>query len=168
MAKKGKGRRRGKRLIVGRYDHSLDVSSLAVDALVSSSIAAAVEERSYVISMDVVASIGGGASGQTLVIGVAHGDYTNAEIEEWYENSGSWDEGSLPDQEKSRRKCRQIGMFSSSADQRIEQGENIRVKLGWILNQGEQLTFWGYNTGTTSMSSTTFVTFVGQVYLRPT
>ncbi len=107
-----------------------------------------------------------------IMVGVAHGDYTVAEIEEYLESTGSWDEGNLIDQETSKRKIRRIGKFENPIDEAavavLNDGKPIKTKLNWILNDGATLQYWAYNLGTSALATTSpIVNAEGHVNLWP-
>ncbi len=92
-----------------------------------------------------------------LQMGVAHPDYSDAEIEEWIELVTGWDEGDLISREKANRKIRRLGTFNpplSIAAESLNAGRPIKTRLNWILNQGTGLKFWTYNAGTVAIGTT--------------
>ncbi len=97
------------------------------------------------------------SAGPVLVL-LAHSDYSSAEIEEFIENTGSWDEGDLVNQEIASRKIRKIGVFETIGDVTDEvvlnDGKPVKTKLNWILNQGQTLQMMGYNLGTAAFTTT--------------
>ncbi len=107
-----------------------------------------------------------------MICGVAHSDYTAAEIEQWLENATSWNEGNQIAQEVSKRKIRRIGAFAMADDQVdavvLNDGKPIKTKLNWILTQGQSLTSWCYNAGLVSFVTTTpTLTIIGKANLWP-
>ncbi len=106
------------------------------------------------------------------MVGVAHSDYTAAEIEEWIETTGSWDEGDLVQQEIAKRKIRRCGIFDGPSDANntavLNEGAARRTKCGWILNLGDGLNQWAYNMGTGDLATTSPVVRVqGHANLWP-
>ncbi len=94
-----------------------------------------------------------------IAVGVAHGDYTLAEIEEFLETTGSWAIGNKIQQERANRRIRRIGVFLSpdtaGSASRLNDGKPITTKLNWTLAEGQDLKFWVYNLGTVSVGATT-------------
>ncbi len=94
-----------------------------------------------------------------VLVGVAHSDYSVAEIEEFIENLNSWNEGDLVQQEIAKRKIRIVGSFdfpdSAQHSTRLANGAKIRTKLGWSLSTGQTIQAWVYNPGTQSFSGST-------------
>ncbi len=99
-----------------------------------------------------------GGAGPVLV-GICHSDYTVAEVEEWIENTNSWNEGDLRQQEVGSRKMRIVGTFEMPIDAQhvavLQNGRMIKTKLNWVLTTGQTLNAWVYNAGTASFSGAT-------------
>ncbi len=109
-----------------------------------------------------------------ITVGIAHSDYTSAEIEEFIENAGSWDEGDLVQQEVAKRKIRIVGTFDKgdlgTVDTAVlNDGKALTTKLGWILNAGQTCSIWVYNNGSSPLDTTDPQLFVkGHANLWPT
>jgi len=162
MARKGHGKRRSMgRYIRGNVDESLVLTTLAARTLAAIAFDETVNERTLVSSL--VASwslddLTAGAGIGPILVGVAHSDYSTAEIEEFIENTGSWDEGDLVQQEVGKRKIRTVGTFESAisgvAAAVLNDGKPIKTRLNWILLQGQTLKVWAYNLGTAAVATT--------------
>ncbi len=153
MASKPKARKRG-RYLRGRVDESLQLSTLAANALVSNTWDEAAVERTLISSIVSTWTLSQLTAPQGPVIfGVAHSDYTDAEIEEVIENAGSWDPGDKISQERAKRLVRQIGVFNADDSQAgpmdvtINEGQPVKTKLNWVLTTGDTLKMWAFNTG---------------------
>ncbi len=159
--RRGKGRRRFRKYLRGNIDEDMSLGVLAAaDAVLQAT--ETVNGRTFVSSVflrwamagwTVIDGVG------PILVGVAHSDYTAAEIEAWIEQTtGSWNEGDLVEQEVATRKIRKIGIFEqvgqSLGAQALNDGKPIRTKLGWVLNQGQGLSIWAYNLGTGSVATT--------------
>ncbi len=148
------------RYIKGNIDLDFALGTLAPQDVVVAAVADTVNERSLISSIDCTYSL----SGYTVIdnagpiqVGVAHFDYSDAEIEEWIENVTSWDEGDLPSQEIANRKIRSIGtipMVTSLAASPLNDGKPIKTKLNWIVNQAQGIKFWAYNQGSAALATT--------------
>ncbi len=72
-----------------------------------------------------------------VTVGIAHSDYTDAEIEEWYEQSGSWEQASLVGQEIGRRQIKVVGTFrippNTTTDTVIvlNHGNVVKTRVKW-------------------------------------
>ncbi len=95
-----------------------------------------------------------------IMVGVCHGDYSDAEVEAWIEQTEatSWQSGSLADKEISDRRIRKIGTFGqvgqSLGNQVLNDGKPITTKLNWDLVSGQSIRIWAYNTGTVAVGTT--------------
>ena len=165
MANKG----RKTRILKGVVDEALSLGTLAATTLVSQIYDDTVGQRTYVISHEAAwylrnaTSLEGG-----ILCGFAHSDYSAAEIEEFIENQGSWDEGDLIGQEVGRRKVRIVGQFSGVAsDLALNEGVPIKTKVGWVLNSGDTLQQWAYNLSGITQTTGQVLTTSGHVWLRP-
>lgn len=163
------------RYIRGNVDEELALTTLAPKDVVGATFDEAVNERTLVSSLVATWSIGNWtpvANAGPIVVGVAHGDYTDAEIEEWLEQTGQWNEGNLVSREIGARKIRQIGTLESpeaaTGSRSLNDGRAIKTKLNWILNQGQTLRVWAYNSGSAAVATTApSVTVNGHVNLWP-
>ncbi len=106
-------------------------------------------------------SLGGATPGDNIgpvIVGVAHSDYTSAEIEAYLEAASSWDIGDKIVKEVRSRLVRVIGVFDipEGVGQavRLNDGRAIRTKLNWLLAEGDTLGFWAYNSGPAAYATT--------------
>ena len=161
--------------IRGSINEQLALATLAAATLVSATFDEAVQERTLVSSIVAAWSLSDftDATGDgPIMVGVAHNDYSDAEIEAVIEATGSWDEGDLVQQELSKRKIRRIGIFgggvqSGGQDRVLNDGKVIKTKLNWILNQGQTLKVWAYNLGSSSLTTGALVRTEGHANLWP-
>ncbi len=175
VAKNRRRRRRMGRYIRGNVDEEVALTTLASKDVVGAVFDEVVNERTLVSS--IVATYGLSnwtsiANAGPVVFGVAHGDYTDAEIEEYLENTGQWNEGNMLAREISSRKIRRIGTFggadTAAETEVLNDGKPVRTKLNWILNQGQTLRLWAYNMGTAAIATTApTLTANGHVNLFP-
>ncbi len=94
-----------------------------------------------------------------ILVGFAHADYSDAEIEEVIEIADSWNRANKIDLERSRRLVRQVGVFAPSANdplapQVLNDGKPIKTKLNWTMQSGQTLKFWAYNLGSSALATT--------------
>ncbi len=162
MAKHPKKRGRSmRRYIKGNVDDQFTLGVLAANAIVTNLWDESVEQRTLISSVVLSWALSGITSPQgPLLFGLAHGDYTDAEIEEVIENIGSWDEGNLIAQEKSKRKVRVIGKFvvdsqlAGTVDVPYNGGKPVKTKLNWVLTDTDGITMWVYNVSQAALSTT--------------
>ncbi len=163
MPRKARRRRRFRRYLRGTIDENLSLGTLAGKTVVGDDFDEVVNERTFVSSIDAVWAIAeytAAAADGPILVGIAHSDYTDAEIEAWIESSQSWNEGDMVAQEVAKRKIRRVGMFrapvgATAGDiQVLNEGKPIHTKCNWILNQGQTLKQWAYNVGTSALATT--------------
>ncbi len=157
--KKGGGKFR--RYIRGSVDEQLDLSTLAPKTLISTAFDNTVVDTTRISSIVASWSISewtAAAGDGPVLVGVAHSDYTDAEIEEVIENSGSWDEGNLVSREINKRMVRKIGQFIAPTAailfDRLNEGKPVKTKLNWLLSPGDTLRLWAYNMGASAFATT--------------
>ncbi len=148
--------------IRGKVDETLALTTLAANTLVSVSFDETVNERTLISSIVASYSLSNftpAADVGPFIVGVSHGDYSEAEIEEWIENAGSWNEGNLVDsREIGNRWIKEIGQLEVAEDATktavMNDGKPIKTKLNWILTQGQTLRLWVHNRGTAAVATT--------------
>ncbi len=172
--KAGTKRKRMGRYIRGKVQRTLDLGTLAAKTLIGTTLEGTVNERTLVSSYVATHSLGDLAvsSGDgPITVGIAHGDYTDTEIEAFIENAGSWNERDKISQEIGRRKIRTIGTFEQLGSNQfatLNDGKPIRTKLNWILTQGQTLRMWAYNQGDSALATNDpDYTVTGHVNLWP-
>ncbi len=149
------------RYIRGKIEKTLDLGTLAGETLISTLVDGAVVERtliSSVVASYALSDLTPGGSVGPIVVRIAHSDYTDAEIEAFIENSGSWSEANKTAQEIGQRKIRTVGIFpdgeSASTTSVLNHGNPIKTKLNWILTVGQTIRIWAFNKGTAALSTT--------------
>ncbi len=150
---------------MGRYIRGSISQGFALGTLASSTAVLAatqvVTERTLVSSIVATFSLSGFTAGDNIgpiEVGVAHSDYTLAEVEAYLERSASWSEADLPAREISSRKVRRIGIFDVPATAgealSLANGRPVKTKLNWILTQGQGLNWYAYNQGGQPLATT--------------
>ncbi len=161
--------KRRSRLFVPRIKESLSVGALAASDLISTNFTATVDRPYWLASIDVITTTHSFTAGEApIIVGVAHNDYSAAEIEEWIEATASWSSIDKVEQEQARRKCRMICAFHGglSAD-RFKDGAVVRIKCGWIQEAGTTLALWAFNEGAVTLTTGGVVEITGKAYLSP-
>ncbi len=99
-----------------------------------------------------------------ILVGLAHSDYTDAEIEAVIENSGGWNIGDKIQQEIAKRLVRIVGTFEAAnaalGAAVLKDGRQFKTKLNWKLVTGQTLKLWAYNLGASPFATTTPDVFV--------
>lgn len=162
---KNHGKKRSRRMsgsyIKGIVDEELPLGTLAAKSLVRVPFDEVAAEKTFISSIVASYSMNNWTNvleAGPILIGIAHSDYTAAEIEEVIENTGSWNRGDKIAQERSKRLIRIIGQFSTEgitgAKVSLNDGKPIKTKLGWSLNTGRGLSLWAYNLGVAAVATT--------------
>ncbi len=148
--------------IKGNIDENLSLGTLAPATLVSVVFDETVNEKallsSIVANWSLINMTESGADGP-IMVGVAHSDYSDAEIEAVIEATGSWNKGDKVAQEVARRLVRIVGTFPAAPGDGIgpavlEDGRQIKTKLNWMLDTAQSLRLWAYNLGTSGLDTT--------------
>ncbi len=163
------------RYIRGAVDEDMALGTLAAKTLIIQTFGNVVSERTLVSSLDALWSLIGKTVADNqgpIMVGVAHSDYTAAEVEAWIEQQNSWLEADLVAREITGRKIRRVGVFPEQGQdlstQVLNDGKPIKTKLNWILNAGQSLDFWAYNNGSAPLATTDpNVVLSGHVNLWP-
>ncbi len=166
MAKKRSTRRKGFKAIT--LDEEWTLATLAASTLLSQGGGIASDIDLFAISMDVLCSMRGLTVGEgPIIIGIANSDYTDAEIEEYIENAARWTRADMIAMERSRRQIRKIGQFSGNfADEVLNDGKKIRVKLRYAIYEGQSVNFWAYNASDGTLTTGAEINIFGQIYTR--
>ncbi len=127
-----------------------------------------VDKPTFAVSMDGLWSLINATPGEgPIEVGVAHSDYSDAEIEEWIENQGSWGSSDLVGQEVAKRKIRSVGEFANNVtDEVLNDGKPIRTRLRFMLNAGATLKYWAYNRSGAALTTGGSVSLSGNIWLR--
>ncbi len=148
------------RYIRGNVDLDMALGTLNPKTLTAQAVSQTVTERTFLSSVVLLWSLIGKTVADNqgpIMVGIAHSDYTAAEIEAWIENQASWAEADLIGREINRRKIRRVGVFNedvSLATQVLNQGQPQYTKCNWILNAGQTIDIWAYNNGSVALATT--------------
>ncbi len=177
-ARKG-GRGKFRRYMRGNVDEVVALGTLAPRSLVAQVFDEVVQERTWISSLVASWSMTAftpATNDGPVLVGVAYSDYSPTEIEEFIENTGSWNEASLVQtREVGKRLIRVIGTFPTASGAGVAAeiavlngGRKIRTKLGWMLTTGQILDLWAYNLGSSALATTDPQVFVqGHANLWP-
>ncbi len=159
MAKARKGRSM-KGYLKGNVHEDMSLGTLAATTLVGNVFDEVVNERMLCSSIVSTWNLDNLVAGQgPIVFGVAHSDYSDAEIEAVIENTGSWDTGNLvQSREIGKRLVRTIGTFvgtqgTGTNDIKFAEGRTVKTKLNWMLETGDTLKMWAYNRSVDALST---------------
>ncbi len=169
------GRRPYRKYLRGNIDVDFALGTLGAETLAKFNVPDTLTEKAYLTSVKASWTMINFTKQTTdgpILVGIAHSDYTAAEIEQWVENLGSWDSGDLLSQEIGRRKIRMVGQFRSPATvqevSRINDGRQFTTKAKWQLETGDTVAVWAYNQGSSPLAGTDPVVHVsGHANLWP-
>ncbi len=147
----------------------LALLNTAANALVKADLLAGGDNEFRLLSIRGVYALRDLTAGEgPLLVGVAHSDYTEAEIEEYLENETQLTRGDLvATREISRRLVRRIGIFGGGTltQDALNDGKPIHTRLNWPMATGDTLTFWVLNMGSTLTTGAEAV-FTGNLTIK--
>ncbi len=176
MPRKTPGRKGRRKYLKGILNEDVALGTLAGASLLAQISGDVVSESTWLSSVKAtwsVSDLNRDAGDDPLLVGVAHSDYTAAEIEGFIENSGSWDEGALIEQEIAKRKIRIVGTLIGTGNVSLpigdvlNDGKPIHTKCGWIMTTGNGVDIWVYNQGSGTLNTGAVVHVNGHVNLWP-
>ncbi len=162
--RKGSAKMRGYRAL--QTVDTLSLGTLASADVISAAWGDVTTEKRWVSSLKSLWSMQGHTVGEgPITVGVAHSDYSAAEIEEWLENAAGWDDGDMvATREVSRRLIKRVGQFDGDeVDEVLNDGKPITVKLGWMLATGDTLSTWAFNRSTGPLTTGTIIALDGHL-----
>ncbi len=162
MPNKPKRRKNWGNYIKGNINHVLALGTLGGRTLVGSVLSDTLGEVSRISSVKAtwnMRSYTPADDDGPITVGLAHADYTDAEIEEVLEVIDSWNRSNKIDQERSKRLVRTIGTFGAGSSDplapiALNDGKPITTKLNWRMQSGQTLRVWAYNQGSSALATT--------------
>jgi len=158
VAKHGNRRRKYLR---GSLDEQLSLGTLPANDVIGTTTSQKVVDSTWLSSVVATWSLDQltpASDDGPIVVGIAHESYTDAEVEEWIETTGSWDYGAPVQQEVARRMIRQVGTFETPESALhavvLNDGKLVRTKCGWMIPPGESIRIWAYNSGGSALATT--------------
>ncbi len=142
----------------------------ATGTVVKGDFAQVVDDKMWLLSADLVWALQGLTADEgPISVGLAHGDYSATEIEEFIEASASWDAGDKVAQEQRKRKIRVVGIFSGNETEEVlNNGMPIKTKLGFAIEEGETLATWAYNQSGATLTTGAALRLNGGINARQT
>ncbi len=145
----------------GMIDEELSIGTLASKTLITAifdDVVASPTLISSIVASYVLSEVTAGTAVGPLLVGVAHSDYSDAEIEAVIENVNSWQSDDLIGKEVAGRLVRVIGTFtqppSATESVSLNDGKPIKTKLNWRVDDAESLRMWAYNLGAAAFATT--------------
>ncbi len=172
MAYKKKGRRRSFNLRRVRLAIGVPALALAASDVASGAIHSGVVDPLRVISVNasyswsnIITAVDDG-----LEFGLAHSDYSAAEIEECLEASASIDIGDKLAQEKANRLVRRIGSIAATtianSGAAFNDGRQVKTRLNWLLSTGDFIQLWIRNGSTVIWTTGSEVSLIGDMWVK--
>ena len=171
-AKRGRKRRYNLRMV--RFNNRVAGGALASLDVTSGSIMDAATNPYRLVTVkasyswtDIPNNVDGG-----MTFGLAHSDYTAAEIEECLEAQGAIDRGDKIALEQSNRLVRQIGVMESRTTSAasgtivFNDGRQIKTKLNWYIGVGDGISIWMRNASNTAWSTGSNIQIAGEMYVK--
>ena len=161
-----KHNRKGFRALKVDFENTL--LTLADEAYVGADLSTTVDRTVYLFNLKVTAALRGLTAGEgPLHLIVAHSNYNDTQVIEWFQSVGSWDSGDMISNERARRKCRLIATFSGNETEEVpNDGLPISVKLGFPVQDGETLQFGMYNESTATLTTGASIMIKGFAFGR--
>ena len=163
--RKPKGRRQA--LAVINVDESIVLSTLADNAVLGVDSDPFGREF-YAISADLYWGLDGLTAGQgPIVVGCAHNDYTDVEVAENLNTTGMEDPGDMIAKEQGHRLVRRAGQFSGvGTNEVLNDGEKLRIRLGFVITDGFSLAFWAQNKSNATLTTGAAINISGKIFGR--
>ncbi len=147
--------------------------TLLVGALVSQDLVGAIlgdsaDDELYGVSLKATWSLANHTAAEGPIdVGFAHGDYTDAEVEEWLESQGAWDRSDMIQREHSRRKCRRVGTFAGAGtDEVLNDGKPITTPVRFVFQEGQTLRIWAFNSSSGTLTTGASIVVDGLLFAR--
>ncbi len=144
-------RRRSFNLRKVRVAETIGITALAAGDVITGFLTNAGTDPFRIMSVDCSYSVVnlGDQIDDGQEFGVAHSDYTAAEVEECLEAQAAIDLGDKVAQEQSNRLVRSIGRMSglgaTGGGRVFADGRPVKTKLNWYMATGDQLNAWVRN-----------------------
>ncbi len=162
------GKRRGSGIKRFPFSETLALSTLADATVLSGNFDDTFSRETFIVSQHGTYTIRGGEVGEgPLHVGVAHSDYTDAEILEWFLADQAWNTGDMVAREQAKRKIRLIGTFRGfESNETLNNGNPIKTKILWKCEDGQTLEMFIVNDSGSALTTGTILESVGTVWAR--
>ncbi len=174
MARHGKRRsyRRKFNLRKVRIATSITVGALAAKDVTATSLTGTSSSTYRLVSVDFFYGLSdlGAVADDGQEFGLAHSDYTAAEIEECLEAGTSIDAGDKIANEKANRLVRSVGVMvgapGTGAGLNFNNGNNTKTRLNWLMTIGDSLQLWIRNSSATVYTTGATIDVIGSMYVK--
>ncbi len=101
-----------------------------------------------------------------IQVGYSHSNLTTTMIAEKLDSAVS-DPGQILLMEHSRRPVRQVGFISGiAANQSLNDGQNVRTKIKFIVGETHRINFWARNLSGASLTTGAVLDIAGTIFAR--
>ncbi len=153
---------------------ALAVGVLATLDVIKAAGTSAVTNTLRVISIEQAWSITdlGASIDDSFQFGVAHSDYTAAEIEECLEATAAMDVGNKVENERANRWVRSIGVLQLSGAGAVDGGIQFndgrpkKTRLNWLLSIGDTIDVWVRNGSGTVYTTGAILNGIGHLWVK--
>ncbi len=168
-------RRRGRRkfnLRRVRVASATPAGALASNDVTSAAITGVSTDLLRIVSVDFSYGLSdlGATSDDGQEFGLAHSDYTPAEIEACLEETGQMNPGDLLAREVGNRLVRTIGQMvgapGTGAGLNFNNGMRVKTRLNWLLSTGDALSLWIRNSSGTVWTTGASIDTIGDMWVR--
>ncbi len=175
MAKKPtrRSRKRAFHLRKVKIASEFAIGALAALDVITGAMTNVVADKLRLISVNLSYGISNHAAviDDGYTFGLAHSDYSAAEIEECLESGASIDLGNKVSQEQANRLVREIGQINGagvvvSEGIPFNDGMPVRTKLNWLLSEGDSLNVWVRNASGAIYTSGTTLVISGDLWVK--
>ncbi len=157
-----------------RVNSSLAIGALAASDVISGTVTNVAADKLRFISLHASWGIAnlGALIDDAFTFGVAHSDYSAAEIEECLESGASIDLGDKVAQEQANRLVREIGQIDgmggtgAQGGLSFNDGKPVRTKLNWLMSAGDALQIWVRNNSGVVYTTGALLTISGRLWVR--
>ncbi len=168
-----KGRKRRFNLRKVKVASAVAAGALAAGDVISTAVTNDADNTLRFISLDCSYSWSniGAIIDDAATFGVAHSDYTAAEVEECLEAATSMDIGDKVAQEQANRLVREIGTISgfvgtAAAGASFNDGKKFKTRLNWLMAIGDTLNLWIRNSSGTVWTTGSSLTINGELWVK--
>ncbi len=151
---------------------SVPVTALAAGDVISAAITNTSTNSYRLISVDFSYSITDLAAliDDGMEFGLAHSDYTSAEVEECLEAVNAIDQSGKIEQERANRLVRTLGYFDGApgtdGSKSHNNGMPVKTKLNWKIGIGQTLNLWIRNGSDTVYSAGSNIAILGKFWIK--
>ncbi len=168
LAARRKRRRWNPNNFVTRIVTSMQLLTLASNTLLGAGLVSASDNEYRAISVRLTWALSDFTAGEgPITVGVALGDYSDTQIEQWLESSATMTRADPVAREQGNRMCRLVGTFPGIlGNEVLNDGKPITTKLNWAIPSGSVVKLWAFNSGPGSLTTSAEVNATGRIFGR--